>query len=472
MTDTVDTSTNHQEGKGKGEERTILLIGSTGSGKSALGNCLLNGPSKKLSDRQVFAVGRGHMPQTQRVQKERGRFTRGDGNPTIPLQVIDTPGLNESDVEDLTHMIDVIQALQETEEITACVLCVNFNSQIDAQYKATVGYYRRLLPRLFEVNVVVVFTNYSVNPYDVRKRKQEGIKTDEVMRNSVAAIVNAGEMTYEPVYFCIDSLPLEEDAKDWECTIKSREAILKYIGRLRGTRTQHCIVAKTPALKEHDNKRVAELKGLIHGYNEKMQQRNEKAAGILDKIETNKKKAMHLKADQGDVQAKLVCMDMDTEQLVPAKQWTLPHNWKDLKSQSVPFNLCSEWSVEDVDKWDNGDLKWEITRKGKSVSGRVTGKLMCGVFANVTLLTTKKSKNDEEIKELREKKQKISKDLQDITQALEKLCDESKEHKEMIEDFMKFSDEYEPEIEECLRYTMDMETANKKVSKMQRDKMQ
>ena len=57
--------------------------------------------------------------------------------------VVDTPGLNESPVKDLVYMCSLVKALNDPKlpGVSACLLCVKFNSKIDAQYKGTVAYY-------------------------------------------------------------------------------------------------------------------------------------------------------------------------------------------------------------------------------------------------------------------------------------------------------------------------------------------
>lgn len=137
---------------------SLLMIGSTGNGKSTLGNFLLNPDDDHITgDNQAFKTAQTNVPQTQKVDTK--TFLHKESFFTV----VDTPGLNESDDKDLEHMIDIIKLLQTMKSVGACVLCTKFDAKIDAQYRATIAYYRKLLPELFEKNVVVVMTSFATD---------------------------------------------------------------------------------------------------------------------------------------------------------------------------------------------------------------------------------------------------------------------------------------------------------------------
>ena len=188
----------------------ILLIGSTGNGKSTLGNYLLNPNDEHISKKQTFVTARDNKPQTRHVQPVTAKVSVTDHGDT-EITVIDTPGLNEGAFRDLEHMIGIVQGLKDQKEIKACILVVKFNSKIDTQYKATVKYYSKLLPDLFENKVAIVMTDFASDDRSIQMRRKQGIDVEQVKNNTVREIVDCADMSYSPILFAIDCLPYYSD---------------------------------------------------------------------------------------------------------------------------------------------------------------------------------------------------------------------------------------------------------------------
>lgn len=159
----------------------VLLIGSTGSGKSTLGNFLIDPDDS--SSTPAFAVATDNKPMTKstKVADVPITATRDIENFTgeKALVIIDTPGLNESKSEDLLHMKDIIERLNKVKRIKACVFVVKFSAKIDQQYKDTIDYYSQLLPDLFKSNVLVVVTDYQTDKRSEAMRKRQRINVEE-----------------------------------------------------------------------------------------------------------------------------------------------------------------------------------------------------------------------------------------------------------------------------------------------------
>ena len=255
----------------------ILLIGSTGSGKSTLGNFLLNPDGE-----QVFQMARDNKPQTQFVKPAVNNVSvKGAGR--VDLTVIDTPGLNESAAKDLGHMIEIIKSLKGFVHVRACIVVVKFNTKIDAQYKATVQYYSKLLPSLFAKNVTIVMTNYAIDSRSEAVRARQGIDVQQIKENTIKEIVACAGLGYDPFLFTIDCLPFDEEEKAINGQV--REALLQYIYSHSPIKVTSLNVAKTEHIQRADNESIRKCDGEITGYNLRMQEAHLAAKEALKEYE-------------------------------------------------------------------------------------------------------------------------------------------------------------------------------------------
>uniref|UniRef100_A0A1X7UK20 AIG1-type G domain-containing protein n=1 Tax=Amphimedon queenslandica TaxID=400682 RepID=A0A1X7UK20_AMPQE len=229
---------------------SVLLIGSTGMGKSTFGNYLLNPDNDHMFKNQTFPLERNSRPMTQEVKVVRMKVQIDDGMKEW-LEVIDTPGLNESAMKDLSHMIDIIKTLNKCGEIKACILVVKFNAKIDAQYRATLEYYSKLLPGLFDNNVIIVMTDFKTDDASVELREMECINVKQIQEDTITELCRcSSQITYSPQLFKIDCLTLNSTAIETSKNI--RKAILDYILQLLPIKIENQMVAKTDYVKHKD----------------------------------------------------------------------------------------------------------------------------------------------------------------------------------------------------------------------------
>ena len=406
---------------------TLLLIGSTGNGKSTLGNFLLDPRDRHIFKEQTFRTARDNKPETQSVST---RVTP-DQLGKRAVQIIDTPGLNESATQDLSHMIDMVRTLNKVESIASCILCVKFESKIDSQYKATVAYYRKMLPSLFEGNVIIVLTQYQTDPRSEKQRELQGIDVDAIVTNAQKAVRKVADLCYDPQVFKMDSMPMmEEERSQSEGT---RKAILDFIRTtMKPLRLKDLKVAKTDGLKLIDDKEIERVDGEIGGYNSRLKQANSKAEKILSRIERDEKR-------KSECDRKLTGLKdsknlLDSTDLVTAQEWSLEQSWKLLRRQSKSFEITTHWPVVHHTKWDNGRLKWDefsVQKYPGGAKGKVSGEFCRGLYANVTLKTTKQNKYSDQIRLLTEEIRIAQESLRELKRNIEERLDE---HEDYLED--------------------------------------
>ena len=383
----------------------LLLIGSTGNGKSTLGNFLLDpSESHMFGDKTKFQMALSNKPETRDVSY--GDFLHKDRT----FKVIDTPGLNESPAEDLFHMTSLIMALNDPnlKGVSACLLCIKFNSKIDAQYQATVKYYSRLLPSLFEGNVLIIMTEFMTDDRAEKLRKMRRIDVERVKMNTTNEIKESAELVYNPPLFAIDCLPMDKEERAH--SLRVRRAILDYIQSLTPVNTTNLQVEKTSYLKELDDKIVKRMLGEITGYNKRLMEVNKAATKALTRIEYLEREILHVKSDIENTSSELRVKD--SEELVVAKTWSITKTSKIFHALDEKFKISSEWKIDNVRMWKNVEAEWnDVQKTDYEVSGSLQGQYMRGLHASVTLETKKQRKYVKEIRDMKKKLKELNQKL-------------------------------------------------------------
>ena len=419
----------------------VLLIGSTGMGKSTFGNFLAD-PVE--SPKETFAVPTANMPKTQEVQIFKNKV---DFEGTLmQVTIIDTPGLNEDGKEkDFSHMIQLVKKLNEVGQIHACILVIKFNAKIDAQYKATMQYYSKLLPGLFDNNVIIVMTDFATDDRSERVRSKQNIDVSEVRENTAFQLSQCTkELSYSPVIFMLDCLPMGD--QELETSKKQRISILKRIISREAVNIKEFTVVKTPYLQELDNGRVKELEGEIKGYNIRLQECHKGSREALNETETKEIEIAKTEAKLKDLQKNRE--DKDKPNRVVAKEYAIGDVWKFLRWLKHNISFETDYDIIGHETWTNGYCTFkELVVGTRSVSGKVEGNFMRGIYASVTVYTEKRQKYAAEIAQLDEEIKKAKKKLKKCKEARDEMQRQHEKHIVQIQMLQKFIDDKSKEIQ-------------------------
>lgn len=438
----------------------VLLIGSTGNGKSTLGNFLIDPDPEKPA---VFEVATDNKPFTQHTKVEKVRVSvASEKNDLI---IIDTPGLNECKEKDLQHMTELIKSLNEVKLIRACIFVVKFDLKIDQQYKDTVQYYAKLLPTLFSQNVLVVMTNYPTDERSVAMRKKQHINEEAIRENTKVEIVKSAAMSSRrsPMLFAVDCMPFDDAEK--KVSSKMREKLLDHIFSLQPIEVGDLRVAKPKAIEEDDLRKKKEHEGKISGYKFRLQERNKDAKDALEEIGKRKSEITTIQSSMVNTRQRLAEIDNDKEVLSVSK--SVDCGWNLFPIGHHDFDLESSTDISSVRKWKNSGNEWVNYNETRR---RVRVTLQRGWFSTlageVTLYTSRKWSHGGEISLLKAEISRKECDLRFAEKEAQRCREMHKKHKEVIEVLEKHIEKVDEDIIKIASNTMTIEEAQRRIEEL------
>ena len=417
-------------------------------GKSTLGNFLLNPDERHMFDIQTFAAAKDNRPTTQEVRAET-RKVHIEGSRHETLTIIDTPGLNESGEKDSSHMIQIIEMLYRKKEIRACILVIKFNTKIDAQYKATMEYYGKLLPGLFDKNVIIVMTDFATDGHSERMRQRQGIDVAKMKENTIMELrqCSNSQLTYSPQLFMIDCLPRDTEM---ETNLTVRTAIIDFIFEtLTPVSVADRLIAITAYVKQKHAQKLEQVQGEISGYNMRLKQVHQKSEWVLD--ETLKRET-EINAIQNCIEDLTKKRDnLNKADDVVAEHWSIEEPWKMFRWFTREFYVGSPYQMTTYKTWTNGKCEFKnIIKTSTSVRGKVEGQFMRGIYASVTVYTQKRQKYAREISEL---DRKLSTETTRLKVAKAQRDQFKKEQKEHINEIRLLEEYIEEKNREAIKWS-------------------
>ena len=415
----------------------ILLIGTTGSGKSTLGNYLIDPSESHMIDHQTFEVANSNDSKTKCVQQKPIDLKLNDSS-YFRAQIIDTPGLNEGPEDDLQHMIDVVKAVEEAGDIKACVFVVKFDATIDTQYVETIRYYRNLLPQLFENNVIVVMTKYCLDTKSVRDREHNRINPEEIKQNVLKRVVETGFLSYKPMIFTIDCQAFDEP-EEIEASLTTREAILSYIKlQLPSIKVQDLKIYKTQSMKRNDEFYCKKFEDSIKEKTKDVIYNEAADTELAQKIADQEGLIMKTESKMNDVEQQI--KEKDTDQLVTIDTYHFEKDWKVLGWVREPVEVKTKVRIVTFCTWTNGRSEWKNTRIStetaggvKNVfSGSVEAHFMRGIHANAMLLTEKRMMFAQDIAALKKRRDILENEHKQQQERAEEIYQSRVQHKHKI----------------------------------------
>ena len=166
------------------KELKVVLIGQTGSGKSKLGNFILQS--------EFFKVGNGKSSETEIISEGN---TYLDG---MSVTIVDTPGLNDTNSKDEEIMDKIVKKFKDDNSIDGIILVYSFRNMRRVQkHQELVNNLLEIFGKdLLEKRLKVIFTNSVIG--------EERDETDEILEreqmNDAKEFLNYMVMDHEMIF--------------------------------------------------------------------------------------------------------------------------------------------------------------------------------------------------------------------------------------------------------------------------------
>jgi GTP-binding protein EngB required for normal cell division len=227
----------------------IVLVGSTGVGKSSLGNFLLTSDTNK----KIFPVGHSGESCTTQIAEVSLEY-KGK-----KFTIMDAPGLNASQgsAEDLKNMMNLMDPISDKNKdpIIAVLFLVRYG-KFDKQTQETMDYYSKLFSWCLNANAAVVLT-HTPKPRMLREMK---MTEESLMAQLQDALSKELQWPKLPVFAM--NLPDEDD----DILLKKRGDLLDRIAGLSKINASQILLEKTEAIKKLCADNAAFNAGILTGY--------------------------------------------------------------------------------------------------------------------------------------------------------------------------------------------------------------
>jgi predicted GTPase len=232
-------------------KKTVVLVGSTGNGKSTLASFLFD--AEKYEDKPKFPRANSSQPTTQHVEFAEMAHSGSETS----FVIVDTPGLNENARKDMEHMVEVLKVVRAFNEIAAVLICHKINEKMDEQFINTIKYYTDFFSPFKDRNIIIILTNVAIDSKSIRKRKLDGFDVEATAKTVSEKVRFIANLKYTPMILCIDANPLYEPLdKEYETAVKTRDQLLLYISQLSPLNTKHIMFRKTKFMIEEDEVKI------------------------------------------------------------------------------------------------------------------------------------------------------------------------------------------------------------------------
>jgi hypothetical protein len=399
--------------------RTLLLLGPSQVGKSALANLLATGSCDYESNK--FELGDGIESCTVSPQCEDftysyqcldnlGEYGLEDVIPTedssriitrtIDFSVIDSAGAGDGSDND-SNILKLYEYLLKPDiEISCVLLVIKFPTLQDGKYKTIIQFYKQMLASIFQKNVVVVITHAPIkDPRWIKMMKKTGKNPAKAIEKVIQSLQDLLGLDYPIRHFALNVLADSDDMEDFLHTRDCRRKILEMCVDVPGFRPSRLNYPKPPVWKAKDNVKQEHLEQELMNLLQTIQdyvtaEAYQDRTARLDKVIDDHKKLL---------------TGLDTDDLVVVNSMNVTGNQTAFWWTQRPFYIEAKCPIKEAIVSGANVLSKDI------MENRVTGVVQSNWFskldATVMVMSTSRVRHAEDIAKWKSKCEKVELEL-------------------------------------------------------------
>lgn len=220
-------------------KKVVLIIGSDGSGKSALASFLFD--PVEYENRPKFPRSKSIGITTTKVA--RAEIVHNENT----FIIVDTPGIN--DYLSLRENCNALNIDYETKDQSFCnneikvsegaiIFCHKVTEKTDEHFKNTLKYFVDLLVPFKNYKFIIVITDVAFDEKSIRKRRIDGFDLNTIGSSISDKVKQMAFLNYTPRVFYIDSNPLYcIGDEEYQMSVNVRNELFSYISQSQPLKT-------------------------------------------------------------------------------------------------------------------------------------------------------------------------------------------------------------------------------------------
>ncbi|KAF4624612.1 hypothetical protein G7Y89_g13556 [Cudoniella acicularis] len=408
----------------------VLIVGESQQGKSTLIKQL-----NRYSDQPNIDIGIGHgnlactkvvRQYTIATELTRHQLVSPDGRPiegldytelcdldrteakVVPIaqqqpgqllnfNFIDTPGLDDSDGEDIELMAAIIGRLGEISHINAVIYVRNINKPFSKSFKQFFSYIQRSLPSL-SAGLIIVHTCFTVQK--VAEFLDDSKNLAALKRDAFKAATSL-----ELMHFFMDSEPSKYSPLAVLESLNSCYKLLSYLSSQRPLPIAGLRLLKTANMANYDSQVIATLMELKLNLQQEWNAANAQKSANDQRIYSAQLEITKLNRKLAKSRDRLSRLESGPDIVLGSRAVAEDYSWQaEVKLGSRQVDYIAECPIAYVTKTANGGSHWQDeVLQGNVWSAVITSSSFRDLGGTATLYARSKDKHWIEIKQLKER---------------------------------------------------------------------